>query len=273
MPRDLRVEHGFVDKLKVWFGANGIIVLTMGKVGTLTVCNSLEHVGFRSVHPHSLFFTRPGVHFIDIALSPRQRLWYAYKTGTKRLKVAFWRLLSSEILIITGVRDPFSRAISAYFEQSHYFGGVPEEWDYDQIKDDLEKRAFFHATTSWFDQEIKRFSGIDVLDSNFDPELGYKTYRKGKIRIFVYRMDKLDGLGPQIADFLGRADFEILKTNDTSDTQNAAKYRDFTKRYRYNPALAEALVGTRYVQTFFSPDEIAALEGRWVEAERGGATG
>ena len=93
MPRDLSIEHRFIDKLKVWFGANGIIVLTMGKVGTLTVCNSLEHAGFRSVHPHSLFFTRPGVHFIDIALSPRQRLWYAYKTLTKRLKVALWRLL------------------------------------------------------------------------------------------------------------------------------------------------------------------------------------
>ena len=264
MARDLRAEYGFFDKLMVWFSANSVIVLTMGKVGTLTVCNSLEHVGFRNVHPHSLFYTRPGVHFIDVALTPRQRFWYAYKTVTKRLKVALWHLLSGEILIITGVRDPFSRAISAYFEQSHYFGGIPEDWGYEEIKADLEKRAFFEATTTWFDDEIKRFSRIDVLASDFDHKLGYKTFRKGKVRLFVYRMGKLDGLGTQIAEFLGLERFDILKANDTSDSRNAEKYREFIGRYKYDPALAAKLIRTRYVQTFFSADEIAALEARWV---------
>lgn len=266
MARDLRVEHGFLDKLKVWFSNNSVIVLTMGKVGTLTVCNSLEQAGFGNVHPHSLFFTRPGVHFVDIALTRRQRLWYAYKTFTKRIKVALWHFCSGEVLIISGVRDPFSRAISAYFEQSHYFGGIPDEWGYDDIKADFERRALFNSTTKWFDAEIKRFSGIDVLASDFDPALGYKVFGNRKVRLFVYRMEKLNELGPQIADFLGIEKFEILKTNDTSDSHNACKYMDFAKQYKYDAKLVKRLIETRYVQTFFTANEILALQSRWVEA-------
>ena len=87
MVENLRGQYGFFKKLRVWFGGRSVIVLTMGKVGTLTICNSLNRIGFQHVHPHSLYYTRPGVHFLDIKLSPAQRLWYAYKTLMKRLKV------------------------------------------------------------------------------------------------------------------------------------------------------------------------------------------
>ena len=267
MSNNLRGEYGLFKKLHVWFGGRSVIVLTMGKVGTLTICNSLDRIGFRHVHPHSLYFTRPGVHFLDIQLTPAQKVWYAYKTFTKRLKVKIWSLVSSEIIIITGARDPFSRAISAYFEQSHYFGGVPDHWGFDEIREDFEKRAFVDATTTWFNKEIKRFSGIDVISSDFPKELGYKSYRNGKIRLFVYRIDRLNDLGPQIGTFLGMPDFAICSANETSDSPNAEKYTDFARRYKFDRATAEELVDTAYVKTFYSNAEIDALLTRWVNGD------
>lgn len=265
MADNLRGQYGFFKKLRVWFGGRSVIVLTMGKVGTLTICNSLDRIGFRHVHPHSLYHTRPGVHFLDIHLTPAQRVWYAYKTFTKRLKVRIWSALSSEIILITGARDPFSRAISAYFEQSHYFGGIPDHWGFDEIREDFTKRAFVDATANWFDKEIKRFSGIDVVGSDFPKELGYKSYRHGKLRLFVYRIDRLNDLGPQIGAFLGMPEFAIFPVNETSDSQNAAKYADFTRRYKFDCATAKKLAATAYVKTFYSDAEIAALLARWVD--------
>lgn len=265
MANNLRGKYGFFKKLCVWFGSSSVIVLTMGKVGTLTICNSLDRVGLKHVHPHSLYFTRPGVHFLDIELTPAQTVWYAYKTFTKRFKVTIWSRLSREIIIITGARDPFSRAISAYFEQSHYFGGIPQHWGFDEIREDFEKRAFLHATASWFDKEIKRFSGIDVIGSDFPKELGYKTYRKGKLRLFVYRIDWLTDLGAPLGEFLGLSKFSIFPANETSVSQNAKKYTEFVKRYKFDQAIAQTLVDSTYVKTFYSDEEIATLLSRWVD--------
>ncbi|WP_417270763.1 putative capsular polysaccharide synthesis family protein [Celeribacter sp.] len=265
MSENLRKQYGFLKKLSVWFGGRSVIVLTMGKVGTLTICNSLDRIGFKHAHPHSLYYTRPGVHFLNIKLTPAQTVWYAYKTFTKRLKVRIWSLLSNEIIIITGARDPFSRAISAYFEQSHYFGGIPKHWDFDEIREDFEKRAFLDATVSWFDKEIKQFSGIDVIGSDFPKELGYKTYQNGKLRLFVYRIDRLNDLGAQIGKFLGVPDFSICPANETSDSLNAEIYADFAKRYKFNRETAQNLTESNYIRTFYSDAEIAALLERWVD--------
>lgn len=264
MANELRVQYGFFQKLRVWFGSRSVIVLTMGKVGTLTICNSLEQIGFRHAHPHSLYYTRPGVHFLDIRLTLWQRIWYTYKTVTKRLKVFIWSALSSEIMIITGVRDPFSRAISAYFEQSHYFGGVPDDWSFSEIKEDFEKRACITATTTWFDKEIRRFSGIDVLNSDFPRDKGYKSYQKGSVSLFVYKMDSLNNLGPQIAEFLSVQDFSILPTNETGSSHNALKYKEFARRYKFDREIANELIESDYMKTFFSTEDIATLLKRWV---------
>lgn len=264
MVRDLRGQYSLLKKLRVWFGARSVIVLTMGKVGTLTICNSLDRIGVGHVHPHSLYHTRPGVHFLHIQLTLAQRCWYFYKTLTKRLKVKLWSALTREIIIITGVRDPFSRSISAYFEQSHYFGGVPNHWGFDEIRQDFEKRALLDATTTWFDKEIKRFSGIDVIGSDFPKDKGFKSYQNGKVRLFVYRIDRLNDLGTQIGAFLHMPDFAVCSANETINSQSAEKYKAFVESYKFDRATAEKIADSAYLKTFYTESEIAAMLTRWL---------
>ena len=165
---NLRKQYNFIEKLKVWFGRKTAIVLTMGKVGTLTICNSIRYHGWKHVHPHSLYFSWPGVHFLKVELSLIKKFFYFYKTFTKRLKVFFWSRTVGEIIIITGVRDPFSRPISAFFEQIHYRGGIADSLSFDEVLKSFEDLSYKCSTLDWFDLEVKRFTGIDIYDYSFE---------------------------------------------------------------------------------------------------------
>ena len=99
---DLRKEYSFFEKFRVWFNSNLIVVYTVGKVGTLTICASLRASGFRHIHPHSLFFTWPGIYFLAVDLSVFQRTFYFFRTYLKRVKVSIWKLLVPKIKIILG---------------------------------------------------------------------------------------------------------------------------------------------------------------------------
>lgn len=255
----LRREYGVFEKAKVWFSKKSVIVFTMGKVGTLTVCNSLRNIGYKHVHPHSLRYTRPGVHFIKVQLTFGERIFYFAKTILKRFKVAVWKALKPEILIIAGVRDPFSRNISAFFEQVHYIGGLQENDSPEQVVELFNKVCDFEAPLSWFDREVLEVTGIDVYDIPFDKERGIAVIEKGKYRLLVYRVDKLDSLQNEFVQFIGDKRFEILTTNASSASVYTRQLRELKKSYRYSAEITHKFACSKYMKHFYLPEEIGGF--------------
>ena len=259
----LRRQYSLIEKFKVWFGKKTVIVLTMGKVGTLTICNSLDAIGYRHVHPHSLYWSWPGTHFIKIKLNFRQRLYYGYRTLLKRLKVAIWKHLKSNIVIVTGIRDPFSRAISAYFEQIHYAGGIPLDTDNEMVLDDFKNRLIFESTLDWLDNEIVKFTGINVYEK-FNKNEGFQTYHEGKFKIFIYSLDQLDNLSEKISQFLEIPNFKVKTTNVSKDTKYRQYIRYLSENFKFTEEQFAIFKSSRYARTFFQEDEIEKLKDRWI---------
>ena len=258
---NLRKEHGFIDKFKVWFGNDSVIVFTMGKVGTLTICNSLDRVNIKHVHPHSLRYTQPGIHFLkNVNLSFLRKIFYFYKTISKRLKVNLWLGLSKEIIIITGVRDPFSRAISAFFEQSHYLGIDPDNMDYQKTYKEFLNYYDLEGTANWFDNEINETFNIDIYLEKFDREKGFQVINKGKVRMFIYRIDKLNSLEKELQLFIGNKKMVLESTNITNPSTN---YTTLKSQYLYSTKEFESISKTRYLQHFYTSEEIGSLKKRW----------
>lgn len=259
----LRREYRFFEKAMVWFSKKSVIVFTMGKVGTLTVCNSLSNIGYKHVHPHSLRYTKPGIHFIKVQLAPSKKVFYFIKTILKRFKVFFLKLLKPEILIITGIRDPFSRNISAFFEQVHYIGGIRDSDSPMQVEELFNKTCDFQAPLHWFDREILKVTGIDVFEFPFDKEKGVMIIERGKYRMLVYRLDKLSGLEDVFSRFIGDEKFEIITTNASTDGDYASQLKVLKKTYKYPPEIVTEFTTSKYMMHFYSQDEIDRFKYRY----------
>ncbi|MFT6905921.1 MAG: hypothetical protein ACJAS1_002584 [Oleiphilaceae bacterium] len=259
----LREEYSGLEKIKVWFGRKSVVVFTMGKVGTLTICNSLRKIGYRHVHPHSLRFTRPGIHFLKVPLSATEKKKYFIRTLLKRIKVWVWKLCKREILIITGVRDPYSRNLSAYFEQVHYLGGINSSATPDQVRDLFEQTCDFDAPLNWFDDEVLKVTGINVYDYPFDINKGISIIKKGKYKLLVFRVDKLNSLETEISEFLYEEKFKVLSTNSSDNGDYSVQSKTLRDSYKYDTKLAKHFTNSKYMNHFFDAQEIEELEARW----------
>jgi hypothetical protein len=260
---ELKKEYNFKDKLSIWFDQKSFIVLTMGKVGTMTILNSLKRLGLRQVHVHSLRYTRPGVHFLkNVKLSFAQELFFYYKTITKRLKVRIWLLFIKEVTIISGVRDPFSRTISAFFEQCHHIGIDTEQAGCNVVYDSFEHYYDLEASLNWFDKEIKNVFSIDIFSTPFDKEKGYQVIQKGKYKLFIYRLDHLNNLEEELRMFIGNEDFKIETTGETLVNES---YSQLKKEKRFTLNEFDKVMSSRYLNHFYTEEEIQLLKEKWVQ--------
>ena len=261
---DLRSEYTFFEKFSVWFSRKLIVVFTVGKVGTLSVCASLEKSGFKHIHPHSLYFTWPGIYFLEVDKSRRERFVFRLRTCLKRIKVRLWKSIVPQIRIVSGVRDPFSRSISAYFEQVHYNGGIPSNWSYEDILVDFESRTDFFAQDKWFLNELSQFMDINIYDTPFDTAKGYCEFNNGKINALVYRIDMLSNMSGILSNYCG-GELNVIKVNDSSDNEVGARYLDFKARYRYPVALAKSIMESKSFSYFYSQAERERFFDMYVE--------
>jgi len=66
-----------------------------------------------------------------------------------------------------------------------------------------------------------------------------------------------------IAEFLGLNDFQIVRSNVTSDKAYAAQYAEFKRRVRVPPALLERMYASKYARFFYSDEERARYRAQW----------
>lgn len=261
---DLRKQYNIIQKIRVWFGGNSVVVYTMGKVGTLTICNSLNAISYRHVHPHSLRYTKPGVYFLKLSLPVYKKIYFSVKTVLKRLKVVIWKSLKNEIIIISGVRDPYSRNVSAFFEQAHYFGGLDVGMNLREVREEFDRLCDFFAPINWFDEEIYKVTGINVYDYSFNKDKGFVSIKKGKYKIFIYRLDKLNELGKELKKFIDSPSFEIVSTNFTADSLYSSISKKFASYYKYASNISNVYAESKYMKHFYTETEVENLKTRWV---------
>jgi hypothetical protein len=184
------------------------------------------------------------------------------------MSVLFYELAKSgkKLKIISPVRDPVSRNISDFFQMFEDYTGV----DVDSSKLDQETMEekflnnYDHTfPLTWFDTMIHNQFGINVYATPF-PKSGHATYENNNVSLLVFRIDLPDEEKETvIRDFLDFPDFNLYKSNISSDK----KYNDLYTRFRNNLTLSDQyldmICSSRYFQHFFTPDEIGSIRERW----------
>jgi hypothetical protein len=169
------------------------------------------------------------------------------------------------IKFITGVRDPFERAISGYLQsnfESHprrNSQANPEEIAKDIIWS-LFQRGDMDFLLRWFDHRF--FRDIDVYAVEFDRRRGYNIIESGRAKIFLYRHDVLPTLEQPLADFTNLP-LRLDQKNCSSDKPYAELYKRLLSIVRFTEEQVNHVLHSRMVRHFYDESAIAQMRERW----------
>lgn len=239
-----------------------------GKVGSTTMERRLKSAGILSIHLHDLSYP--------------SYLWEDELRATfySRVQDSF----SRGIKIITGVREPLSRDYSAFWqpftdERAYLMPILDRDFQvmyeryvelvlkgYDYTKKLLEEAHewVWNDEFLWFNEQLKKYIGIDIYEYPFDREKGYQIIREGNIQIFIYKTEKLDSIMPILGEFLGQ---DICSTEDTNQAESKVyhlAYKAFREKVRLPRSYVDHYYKNNpYINHFYTEEEQKMYLSKW----------
>lgn len=244
-----------------------VLVYQMGKVASSSIYHSLKKY---PQHCHA-FHTH---------ILTAERIKAKAAKGSNTLLNPDWRNQRSQDLrlniiepghrtkIITLVRDPFARNISAFFEISASVPKAPS----DPVAAIHYLRSAFFAETNllhpdyWFKEEFNHALQIDIFDYPFNPEQGWLRFSKSPYEVLVLSTDLPDEeKAQQISEFVDVPEFQLKRKNTTPPGGCLELYNSFKAHIRFPKDAIDKVLNTQYCRHFFDEDRRDALRERWQE--------
>lgn len=194
-----------------------------------------------------------------------------------------------KIKIVTAVRDPIAQNISWmyqmiengiwYFDLEEYWheGGdaqrlfettvIGEKYGsqvpgyaciYDNI---MEQCRYMGGFIQNFFASFKD-SICDITSYEFDTEKGYQIIHDGKLEIFVYQIEKLDGISSALLDWLG-CDTPLVNGNIGRDKWYAESYEKARNGLKFTKEYVEKCYNESCVTHFYNKEDIQRFRERW----------
>jgi hypothetical protein len=191
---DYRVRADVQDNLRK---SEIILVHQMGKVGSTSIVQSLEALDLEApiYHTHSLDIEHLKARE-TYKRSHRQRIPPRVLEG-QYIRQAFDKGLDSpRWKVITLVREPITRNISAFFQNVQEC--IPDFF-YRYGAGDIEVAeiidVFLHhfdhdVPLTWFDHQVKAVFDIDIFATDFDKSQGYKIFNGHRADLLLIRLEE-----------------------------------------------------------------------------------
>jgi hypothetical protein len=234
-----------------------VFVFQMGKVGSRSIADSLKssYPGI-VVHRHTI-----------------------YEDDWESQYLLDWVKKGKPLKIISPVRDPIGRNISAFF---HFIEGrfghasdksmlpVSELVDIFVSDSDPDERPEnkwmmeHDMPLKWFDENVKKYFDIDVYSSPF-PESGSQSYSHENVDLLVLRIDVKDEEKERvIRDFLNYQDFKLENRNIGSSKNYAGKYKEFKEHAVLPEWYLQDMCESKFFKHFYTAEEISRIRGKWL---------
>lgn len=238
-------------KLKRLLNDELVLVYQMGKVGSSTIEKSIEG----SFHYHTLFRNPPCPPAFKVRRRGLRKVW--------RFLVDFLVLLliksRKKVKIITLIRDPRARNVSMLFQDLpfwyvEYFkrtNATARTADGSDIIKRIYKEVFPHEySVEWFDKEIFRLTGIDVLNEDFDKEKGFSIYQNKNFEVLLLEMNSIDENWKNIERFVGRS-LDIKQENNSEMKWYSSVYREMKQELMNMDDVHAPLLSSKMYQKFY----------------------
>jgi len=269
-----------------------VLVYTMGKVGSSSIANSLRNqLRERSVY---------SVHWLNESNLQTDKEFHKKLYDINRKKGVRLNVLPEYIIsgfyvnkliknnkqstdklkVITLVRDPVAREVSSFFQNSERFFGINfgvrnksnEEVFLKQLldiylSDFIGKNGidFLDANPlTWFDEGIKEVLNVNIYNSRFPKEKGYKLFKKGRVEVLLIRLEDLNECFREASGQLLGKGREIIKHENTAKEKSYASiYAAFKERIVLPEWYLDKMYESKYAKHFYTQKEITDFKARW----------
>ena len=279
-----QVHLDIIDSL-LYDEKNPILIYQPGKVGSNTVEATLKGYNIPVVRCHGLLFSCEYCGNLNLR-----------KVLTKKIKS------KDKIKMITLIRDPIAKDIGHFFQKiteeeddaGWYVKGIMEEdfqtsflnflsiispFDFTENKDKqrFAGRIVSHidyigaksnkgAFWGWYEEELKKNLGIDILECNFDKEIGYGIMNCGNVELLILKLEKLNNLEKILGEFVGIGDIKLVSTNQAETKSYKYAYRQFCKEVKLPRRYIEfCYEENEYFEHFYSDTERNCFYKKWLE--------
>ena len=209
----------------------------MAKVGSSSTYIKLRELGLEPIH----------FHWINNAAGLSSLIEHRkYKTSFK---------------IITMARDPVARNLSGFWAAKHR---RPNKQtlkhllrDYNQwLKSEMRMQPLI-----WFDNQLKKYFGVNVYQTTFPKERGYETYKKDNIEVLVMRTEDLTKVAPQaVSNFL---DIDFGSLRHLNSGKKPGIYKKFKQHLKMPKKYLDEMYNSKYARHFYTDNEIESFYRKW----------
>lgn len=250
-----------------------ILIYQMGKVGSKSIAYSLTASGVKNVH-HIHFLQRENVYmFSPRTIQSNQRIFWenTLKIQQRLCEITPLQIHRlSKVRIITMIRDPIARNISLFFHLFPVYTGSSAENTVYSIE--TLNQIFLHQLRhtmplDWFDLELKAATGIDVYQYTFPKEQGHLIIEENSVNLLILKCELPDDIKVQVvSDFLGIEGFHLKRENEGLSKVYGEIYKRFLVHSCIPLSYIEALYQSRYMQHFYSQEEIDSMRSKWTRS-------
>lgn len=182
-----------------------------------------------------------------------------------------WLAAGDSIDFITVVREPFSRNLSAFFQNIDFFIDAPHQASAKDIAATFLNRYPHQVPIEWFDQQVRNPIGIDVYAQPFDVAQGYSVITTVRHRLLIMRYESSSNLKRQLmSQFLGVELPTLGWVNTTSAKKSGMQYSAVKRDLRFPAEFVRDILKSRYCAHFYSAAERDQMWARWVEGRPAG---
>jgi hypothetical protein len=245
-----------------------LLIHQMGRVGSTAIYNSVKDLPeFRTYHTHILnraklhtFVTRRREQGLPIP----NHIFDSYEV------LATVVGLEPQIKIISLVREPMARNVSAFFNNLDSFGFKSKVSRQEVQADELLKlyRSYDHRIPLlWFSEEVRDVFGFTIFNTPFDHERKRLVMKKDGVSILILRVEDSDEeKRAAICDFLKVKNVTISEDNVGFGKFGPA-YDEFKHLFNPDRKLVDNVLNSRLVKHFYTPEEVERMRARWISDE------
>ena len=183
-----------------------------------------------------------------------------------RLLFRYYQKYKPPIRIISLVREPVTRNISAFFQNLRRDANkkaLTSELPIEKIKSMFLRNYPHEIPLIWFDNNIKKHFDIDVYEREF-PKAGYLKFQKDNVELLLMRHDLANVTKELlIGEFTGVSGLKLSQDNVGNDKRYAELYAKF-KETKLPLSHLFYLASSKYMKHFFYPEMRQILES-WSE--------
>jgi len=236
-----------------------IVLLNMGKTGSNTLEKSI--IGNNVIKLYIPTRTR---------LYRRRLLW---TLDNKSFNIGLYGRIVKFLLhgkkrkYISVIREPLARNLSGVFQKLDKLVTL-KSVDLNTTSTDFIHNLFTRFKNHdyfelWLENILEYITDIDLLNHEFNAQVGYGIYNTEKVDLLILTIEKLAANTDVISTFLNSIELSLLHENNSANKWYSSLYMDVMKKITFEENILDYYYNNHYVQKFYTEKMITAFRDKW----------